>query len=46
MMEKEQYLSDLSFKRNESFKNEIWFSSPTIHGEEQKWDMGHWKCKK
>lgn len=36
-MKKEQYLSDLRFKGIEPFKNKIWLSSPTMHGEEQKW---------
>ena len=31
------YRTDLRFKGIEPFKNKIWLSSPTMHGEEQKW---------
>lgn len=36
-MDKEMYLADPRFKRIEPFKNKVWLSSPTMHGEEQKW---------
>lgn len=36
-MDKEKYLSDPRFKGISSFENKIWLSSPTMHGEEQKW---------
>lgn len=31
------YLSDPRFKGLEPFKNKIWLSSPTMHGDEEKW---------
>lgn len=36
-MDKEKYLSDPRFQGIEPFKNKVWLSSPTMHGEEQKW---------
>lgn len=36
-MQKEKYLSDPRFKGIEPFKNKIWLSSPTMHGDEQRW---------
>lgn len=36
-MDREKYLTDLRFKGIEPFKNKIWLSSPTMHGDEQKW---------
>lgn len=36
-MDKEYYLADTRFKGIEPFKSKIWLSSPTMHGEEQKW---------
>lgn len=36
-MDKEKYLTDPRFKGIEPFKNKIWLSSPTMHGNEQKW---------
>lgn len=36
-MNKEYYLADARFKDIEPFENKIWLSSPTMHGEEQKW---------
>ena len=36
-MDKEKYLSDPRFKGISPFENKIWLSSPTMHGEEQKW---------
>ena len=36
-MKKEWYLEDLRFKGISPFENKIWLSSPTMHGEEQKW---------
>lgn len=36
-MEKEKYLADPRFKGIEPFENKVWLSSPTMHGEEQKW---------
>ena len=36
-MDKEKYLSDPRLKGISPFKNKIWLSSPTMHGEEQKW---------
>ena len=33
-MEKEKYLTDPRFKGLEPFKSKVWFSSPTMHGEE------------
>lgn len=37
MMDKEKHLLDPRFKNIEPFKNKIWLSSPTMHGDEQKW---------
>ncbi len=34
---KDKYLSDPRFKGIKPFENKIWLSSPTMHGEEQKW---------
>ena len=31
------FLNDTRFKGIEPFKNKIWLSSPTMHGDEQKW---------
>ena len=36
-MDKETYLADPRFKGIESFKNKVWLSSPTMHGDEQHW---------
>lgn len=36
-MEQEQYLHDPRFKGIEPFARKLWLSSPTMHGEEQKW---------
>ena len=36
-MDREMYLADPRFEGIEPFKNKIWLSSPTMHGEEQKW---------
>lgn len=36
-MEKEKYLEDPRFKKIEPFKEKVWLSSPTMHGEEQQW---------
>lgn len=36
-MKKEWYLEDIRFKGISPFENKIWLSSPTMHGEEQKW---------
>lgn len=36
-MDKEKYLSDPRYQGIEPFKNKVWLSSPTMHGEEQKW---------
>lgn len=36
-MDKEKYLIDPRFKEIEPFPNKVWLSSPTMHGEEQKW---------
>ena len=36
-MEKEKYLSDPRFKGIGPFKNKVWLSSPTMHGEELKY---------
>lgn len=36
-MEKEKYLSDPRFEGIEPFKNKVWLSSPTMHGEELKY---------
>ncbi len=36
-MDRETYLEDPRFKGIEPFKNKVWLSSPTMHGEEQKW---------
>lgn len=36
-MNKEKYLIDPRFKEIEPFKNKVWLSSPTMHGDEQKW---------
>ena len=36
-MNKEKYLSDPRFKGIDPFESKIWLSSPTMHGEEQKW---------
>ena len=37
MMDKEKYLADPRFQGIEPFKNQVWLSSPTMHGDEQKW---------
>lgn len=36
-MDKEKYLEDPRFKKIEPFKEKVWLSSPTMHGEEQQW---------
>lgn len=36
-MDKETYLADPRFKGIEPFKNKVWLSSPTMHGDEQRW---------
>lgn len=36
-MDKEKYLGDPRFKGIEPFKNKVWLSSPTMHGDEQRW---------
>ena len=36
-MDKEKYLIDPRFKGIEPFPDKVWLSSPTMHGEEQKW---------
>lgn len=36
-MEKEKYLIDPRFRGIEPFRNKVWLSSPTMHGEEQRW---------
>ena len=36
-MDKEKYLRDPRFKGIEPFEKKIWLSSPTMHGEEEKW---------
>lgn len=36
-MYKEKYLADPRFKGIEPFKNKVWLSSPTMHGDEKKW---------
>lgn len=36
-MDKIHYLNDSRFKGIEPFPNKIWLSSPTMHGDEQRW---------
>lgn len=36
-MDREKYLTDPRFKGIKPFKNKVWLSSPTMHGDEQKW---------
>lgn len=36
-MDKEKYLTDPRFKGIEPFENKVWLSSPTMHGDEQRW---------
>ena len=36
-MDKETYLADPRFKGIEPFENKVWLSSPTMHGDEQRW---------
>ena len=36
-MNKEKYLNNSKFQGIEPFKSKVWLSSPTMHGEEQKW---------
>ena len=36
-MDKKHYLNDLRFKGIEPFSNKVWLSSPTMHGDEQRW---------
>ena len=31
------FLNDPRFKGIEPFENKLWLSSPTMHGDEQKW---------
>ena len=33
----EKYLADLRFRGLEPFKSKVWLSSPTMHGDEQRW---------
>lgn len=37
MIDREKFLSDPKFAGINPFKNKVWLSSPTMHGEEQKW---------
>ena len=36
-MTEHSYLSDARFKGIRPFEKKVWLSSPTMHGEEQKW---------
>ena len=36
-MNREKYLTDPRFKGIEPFESKVWLSSPTMHGEEQRW---------
>ena len=36
-MDREKYLLDPRFKGIEPFSSKVWLSSPTVHGDEQKW---------
>lgn len=36
-MDREKYLSNPKFKGIKPFESKVWLSSPTMHGEEQKW---------
>ncbi|WP_373125029.1 DegT/DnrJ/EryC1/StrS family aminotransferase [Blautia producta] len=36
-MDREKYLLDPRFKGIEPFSSKVWLSSPTMHGDEQKW---------
>ena len=36
-MDKETHLKDPRFKGIQPFENKVWLSSPTMHGEEQRW---------
>lgn len=36
-MNREKYLSDSRFNGIKPFESKVWLSSPTMHGEEQKW---------
>lgn len=36
-MDREKYLSDPRFSGIKPFESKVWLSSPTMHGEEQKW---------
>lgn len=36
-MDREKYLSDPRFKSIEPFVSKVWLSSPTMHGDEQRW---------
>ena len=36
-MDKEKYLKNPKFQGIEPFKSKVWLSSPTMHGDEQKW---------
>ena len=36
-MDKETHLKDPRFKGIETLENKVWLSSPTMHGEEQRW---------
>lgn len=36
-MEKEKFLKDPRFQGISLFEKKVWLSSPTMHGEEQKW---------
>lgn len=36
-MDREKYLADPRFRGIEPFKSKVWLSSPTMHGEEQRW---------
>ena len=36
-MDREKYLKDPRFKGIQSFESKVWLSSPTMHGDEEKW---------
>lgn len=36
-MNREAYLADPKFRGIEPFENKVWLSSPTMHGDEQRW---------
>lgn len=37
IIDKEKYLADPRFKGIDPFENKVWLSSPTMHGDEQRW---------